>query len=125
MKNGVFWDVTPCGSCKNRISEKRSASFIRVTKISELETTLAVTSTASVVPSSPILVALMKKALSFSETLVITRATRRNISETILDRKLVGISHNYSIYLVESRCGRFIAKLFVRSAIIMLGRVRR
>jgi hypothetical protein len=18
MKNGVFWDVTPCGSCKNR-----------------------------------------------------------------------------------------------------------
>jgi hypothetical protein len=19
MKNGVFWDVTPCGSCKNRI----------------------------------------------------------------------------------------------------------
>jgi hypothetical protein len=21
MKNGVFWDVTPCGSCKNRVSE--------------------------------------------------------------------------------------------------------
>jgi hypothetical protein len=20
MKNGVFWDVTPCGSCKNRRS---------------------------------------------------------------------------------------------------------
>jgi hypothetical protein len=18
MKNGVFWDITPCGSCKNR-----------------------------------------------------------------------------------------------------------
>jgi hypothetical protein len=64
------------------VSEEPSDSFIRATRIGELGITLAVTNnrrtlrrllvTASVVPISPILVTLMKGALSSSETSVLT-----------------------------------------------------
>jgi hypothetical protein len=49
--------------------------------------------TAGVVPSSQILVTLMKDALSSSDTSVITRATRRNIQEdAILHVSLMSVS---------------------------------
>jgi hypothetical protein len=57
--------------------------------------------TANVVPSSPTLVTLMKEALSSSETSVLTRATRRNISEdTILHSHYCENLKSYKVTLL-------------------------
>jgi hypothetical protein len=61
------------------VSEELNATINRVTRVSELGKTLAVT--GNVFPSSPILFTLMMEALSSSETSVPRRATRRNVPE--------------------------------------------
>jgi hypothetical protein len=57
---------------RSDVSEELSASFIRVRRISELGTTLAVTSNRRT---------LIKEALRSSESSALTRVARRNIPE--------------------------------------------
>jgi hypothetical protein len=78
----------------NRCLEERIRSIIRLTRIDELGTTLAVTSnwrtrtslliTANVVRSSPFLFTLMMEVINLSESSVHTRATRRNTPQYVI-----------------------------------------
>jgi hypothetical protein len=61
------------------VSEELSASFISVTRMGELGTTLAVTSNRRTLRR--ILVTLLKKGLSSSETSILTREIQRNNPE--------------------------------------------
>jgi hypothetical protein len=100
MKNVVFRNVMPCAPCKNVRFGDPIVSIIRVTRIGELGTTLAVNSnrrtlphiiflrsvrllllTANVVPSSQILVTLMMESLHSFETSDRKCAIRSNIPE--------------------------------------------
>jgi hypothetical protein len=75
---------------RTEVSAEHIASIIRLKRIRELGTTLAVTSSLRTplrntmyyaAPISPIIVTLIMEALRFSETSILTRATLRNISE--------------------------------------------
>jgi hypothetical protein len=98
MKNGVFWEVTPCGSCKNQRFGGTKRLYHQGDK-NRWTRNVAVTSdrcmlwknthlcsmcrllVTAIVPSSPILVTLMMEVLSSSEMSFLTRATWYNIPE--------------------------------------------
>jgi hypothetical protein len=82
MKNGVIWDVTLCGSCKNRRFRGTYHVHHQSDKTQPARNNI---NSNHVVSSSPILVTLMMEAIHSSESLVLTRATQRNIpDDTIL-----------------------------------------
>jgi hypothetical protein len=64
-----------------RVSLVRTDVSEELSALAFLRSVLRLLVTASVVPSSPILVTLMKEALNSSETSAHTRATPRNIPE--------------------------------------------
>jgi hypothetical protein len=66
MKNVVFWDVTPCGFCK------QPKQAVKNTKLVD---------SYHFFPTSPILVALMMVAICSFETSVLTQSKRHNIPE--------------------------------------------
>jgi hypothetical protein len=66
---------------RNDVSEERSASIIRVTRIGELGTTLAVTTNRRRLRRNISVFLRSVEALSSYETLGFTRATRSNIPE--------------------------------------------
>jgi hypothetical protein len=74
------WMLHRVALIRTDISEERIASVIRVTRISELGTTLAVTSNWSLLWRN-ILVTLMMEATCFTEILVLTRSTRHHVPE--------------------------------------------
>jgi hypothetical protein len=83
MKDAVFWDMTPCGSCKNRRFLGTYHLHHRLTRIGELRITAVASNRNSL-----ILVTSMIETIRPSETSVLARTTGRHIPENCILRDL-------------------------------------
>jgi hypothetical protein len=83
--NAVFWDVTPCGSCKNR-----SFGGIYRLRYQGEKNTQAKSNVSSSKHLKLIRFTLMMESICSSETLVLTRARWRHIQEE-------GFLHSYCL----------------------------
>jgi hypothetical protein len=87
MKNVDCWDITPCGSCKNRrFCGTQRLNHQHIVFLLSVRLLLV---TANVFPSSMILVTLMMETLRSSEMSVLTRIIQLNIPED-------GIFHDFT-----------------------------
>jgi hypothetical protein len=82
VKNAVFWDVTPCGSCKNQCFGGTYRLHHQGDKNRRARNNvLRLLLTVKVVPSSPIIITPIMEATRSSETTDLTRATQPIIPE--------------------------------------------
>jgi hypothetical protein len=102
MKNAVFCDVTPCGSCKNLLARATRCNISEdgiLQCYPYLETDVSCVRlllvTSNVVTSSLILVTLMMELLGYSETSLPKRVIRRTIPKQ-------GILHSHCRENVKS-----------------------
>jgi hypothetical protein len=81
MKNAVFWDVIPCGSCKKRHFGGKYRFHHQDDKNRRTRKDVSLLHTGKVIPSSLILATLITEAISSSETSVLKTATRCNMPQ--------------------------------------------
>jgi hypothetical protein len=90
MKTSVFWDLTPCGSCKDR-------RFGGKYNLHRQGITNRLLVTANVVPSSSIIVTLMMQTIRSSETSVFIRVSRHHIPEDDIIHRKHKVSEKLSV----------------------------
>jgi hypothetical protein len=89
MMNAVFWDVTSCGSCRNRRFGGDCFLHLQGRKNQQARNNVSssLLLSANVVPRQQALPTLKMEAIRCTETLVLTRSTRRHILENAILRR--------------------------------------